>query len=172
MKRARTAVIVCMGLFLILGAGVQTRVQAQEKATPDEIIGKIVAAAETLSKSGEAGLQEFNKSDGPWVWKDTYVFVYNCEQGTIAAHPTSPHLIGKNMSALKDVKGNMFFVQLCEAAKKPKGGWIEYWWPKPGEKEPSRKISYMLQVPNTPYQVGAGIYDDSAGVADLEKGLK
>jgi len=48
-------------------------------------------------------------------------------------------------------------------------GWVEYWWPKPGEKEGSRKISYALKAGNTPYVVGAGIYDDKATIADLEK---
>jgi signal transduction histidine kinase len=81
-------------------------------------------------------------------------------------------MIGKNWTGLKDVKGNLFFVQLCDAAKKAKGDWTEYWWPKPGEREPSRKISLMLQAPNTPYQVGAGIYDETASIEDLRKLLE
>ncbi len=163
------------GLFvlaILMGLALSGYCIAEDKAEPGEIVKKVQDAASVLAKSGEAGLAEFNKTDGPWVWKDTYVFVYNCEQGTIAAHPTSPHLIGKNMTGLKDIKGNLFFGQLCDAARKPKGGWIEYWWPKPGEKEPLRKISFMLQAQGTPYQVGAGIYEDAVSVQDLEKSIQ
>jgi hypothetical protein len=37
----------------------------------------------------------------------------------------------------------------CDAAKKPSGVWIEYWWAKPGEKEGSRKVSYLLSAKGT-----------------------
>jgi signal transduction histidine kinase len=52
--------------------------------------------------------------------------------------------------------------ELCAAAKNPNGGWVEYWWPKPGETEPSRKITFIVQVPGQPYQVTAGLYDETA----------
>ncbi len=58
---------------------------------------------------------------------------------------------------------------LCDAAKKPSGVWVEYWWPKPGEKEDSRKISYYLSAKGTPYMVRAGVYDDKANIAELSK---
>jgi len=54
-------------------------------------------------------------------------------------------------------------------AKKPYGVWIEYWWPKPGEKEGSRKLSYLLSAKGTPYVVCAGIYDDQPSIAELSK---
>ncbi|GEM_PF-1318024 len=149
-----------LGNLLKSTGRVSTHSFSKKKATPGDIVKKLRKAAAYLSLTGESGLAEFNRKHGPWVWKDTYIFVFNCSKGTIAAHPTDPHLIGKNMMGLKDMRGNFFFVQLCESARKPGGDWIEYWWPKPGEKKPSRKISMMIQVPNTPYQVGAGIYID------------
>ncbi|MBF0495002.1 MAG: cache domain-containing protein [Deltaproteobacteria bacterium] len=142
---------------------------AQGTATPQEIVKKVREAAAFLSKSGESGLAEFNKKKSNGVWKDTYIFVYDCEKGTIAAHSQQPGLIGKSLTGLKDVKGNLFFVQLCDAANKPGGAWVEYWWPKPGTKEPSRKISFMLQAGSSPYQVGAGIYDDKMSLDELHK---
>ena len=79
------------------------------------------------------------------------IFVYKRQKGTIAAHPINPDLIGKNSVGLKDIKGNLFFIRLCEAAKESNRDWTQYWWPKPGDKDPSRKVSLMLQVPNTTY---------------------
>jgi len=45
---------------------------------------------------------------------------------------------------------------------KPSGVWTQYWWAKPGQDEPARKLSYHLGVPGTNYTVGAGVYDDKA----------
>ncbi len=153
----------------VIALGLSARTYAQENATPEEIVDMTRKAADFLAQKGEAGIEEFNDPNGRWVWKDSYIMVHNCEKGTVAAHPFKQNMIGKNLMGLKDVKGNLFFVQLCEAAKNPKGDWTEYWWPKPGEKTPSRKISLMRQVPNTPYQVGAGIYDETASIEALRK---
>jgi signal transduction histidine kinase len=160
--------------FVVLGVvisllGFSTLSEGQEKAAAQEVVQKVQAAAKSLSQSGEASLEQFDRKESPWVWKDSYVFVLDCAKGTIAAHPFRPDLIGRDDTELKGTKGAEFFPKLCEAAKTPAGVWVEYWWPKPGEKEGSRKVSYALRVSNTPYIVGAGIYDDKATITELQK---
>jgi cytochrome c len=140
---------------------------AEEKAKPQEVVAKVREAAKFLSTAGEEGVAEFADKNGRWGWKDTYVWVLKCDEMTNAAHPINPKLVGKNLAAMKDVRGNYLFVQLCEAAKNPQGGWIEYWWPKVGERTPSRKITFVLPVEGTPYQVAAGIYDDDISLQEL-----
>ncbi len=144
-------------------------VLAQDKATPQELVSKVREAASVLSKSGEAGLVDFDQKPGPWVWKDTYIFVLDCTKGVMAAHPMKADLIGKPVTALKDIKGNPAFELLCAATQHPSGTWAEYWIPKPGEKEGSRKVSYGFLAAGTPYVVGAGIFDAETALADLEK---
>ena len=46
---------------------------------------------------------------------------------------------------------------------------MEYNFPKPGATQPERKVSYLLAAQGTPYVAGAGIYDATAKVEDLEK---
>ncbi len=164
----------CKKIFVVLGVilialSIPNMSVGQEKATPQEVVQKVQQAANTLSQSGEAGLAQFNQKEGPWVWKDTYIFVFDCAKGMIAAHPMRPDLVGEDAMSLKGTKGKKFFGELCQATTNPSGVWVEYWWPKPGEKEGSRKISYALKAGNTPYVVGAGIYDDKATIADLQK---
>ena len=104
------------------------------------------------------------------MWKDTYIVVHDCDKKVTAAHPIMPELVGRDDMTLKDTKGkNVFPEGWCDAARKPSGVWIEYWWPKPSEKEGSRKISYYLSAEGTPYVVAAGIYDDKATIAELSK---
>ena len=138
---------------------------ADEKATPLEVVEKVVAAEKFLAANSINGIDQFNDPDSEWTWGGTYVFVLDCSSITVAAHPVQPGLIGRDLAGLRDVKGKLFFVELCEASKK--GGWVEYYWPKPGEKEASRKISYMRQVAGSKYQVGAGLYEDILELEEL-----
>jgi hypothetical protein len=166
--RMKHAILAVLGVVLVLLT--TSRVNAgQEKATAEEVVEKVRQAANTLSQSGKAGLAQFDKKESPWVWKDTYIFVFDCVKATIAAHPIRPDLIGKDTTEFRGAKGTEFFPKLCAATKTPSGVWVEYWWPKPGEKHGSRKVSYALKAGDTPYIVGAGIYDDKTPIADLEK---
>jgi len=140
----------------------------QDKATAREVVAKIREAARTLSRTHDS--TPFNRKQGPWVWKDTYVFVVDCDKKVIVAHPIKPELVGQDYTSLKDTKGkNVFPEGWCDEAKKPAGVWVEYWWPKPGQTDGSRKLSYSLAAKGTPYVVGAGIYDDKATIADLSR---
>ena len=169
---ARKAAIV-LGIAALV-AGLARLAAAQEKATPEEIVSKVHDAAKALAKSAateprDATLAPFDQKNGPWVWKNTYIFVVDCGQATIAAHPVNPELINKDATSLLDTQGHPFFWHVCDALKKPNGMWLQYWWPKPGEKQGSRKISYALRAGTTSYVVGAGVYDDKLTIAELEK---
>ncbi|MEY3218932.1 MAG: hypothetical protein RIT27_289 [Pseudomonadota bacterium] len=157
---------ITLSVISVLGL---TGAQAANSATPQEIVAKTQEAARALAKEKDHALVEFNKAVGSkWAWKDTYVFVFDCAADKMTGHPKST-LVGKPVMDLKDKKGNLFFAKLCDAAQKPKGGWVEYWWPKPGSDEGYRKITYTISVPNTTFQVGAGIYDNKISIAELEK---
>ncbi len=126
-------------------------------------------AAQYLAQEGEAGLEAFRTADSEYVWKDSYVVVQDCEEGKAVAHPISPELEGQDIGTLTDETGRVFAQELCQAAQQPQGGWVEYMWPKPGEQEPSRKISYAKAVAGTPYVVLAGVYDEDATVEELQQ---
>jgi hypothetical protein len=163
MKHDKILVVLAVALLVVALPNV-----AVGQATAREVVAKVRRAASTLSTKGD--LAPFNQKQGPWVWKDTYIFVVDCDKKVIAAHPIKPELIGQDYASLKDTKGKNFFPEgWCDAAKKPSGIWIEYSWPKPGEKEGSRKLTYGLSAKGTPYAVGAGIYDDKATIAELSK---
>jgi len=59
---------------------------------------------------------------------------------------------------------------MCDVARNSeKGGWTEYWWNMPDEKEPSRKVTFILPVSGTPYFVAAGIYNDDLSLPELNQ---
>jgi hypothetical protein len=168
MKNRRIfALVVVAALFIVALSSV---VMGQDKATAREVVAKVEQAASTLSKTGD--LSQFNQKQGPWVWKDTYIFVDDCEKKVLAAHPIHPELIGQDFGSIKDTRGKIIYPDpeaFCNAAKTASGTWTEYWWPRPGEKEGSHKISYHLAAKGTRYVVGAGVYDDKATIAEVSK---
>ena len=160
-----------VGLFFSLFC--LSAVAMAEGPTPDEVIAKVHEAAKVLQEQGAEALPQFSDKNNPkWIFKGTYLFVFDANTGITVAHPYKPGLVGKNTMGIRDKKGNMLFMNMADTAKNPKGGWSEYWWPKPGEKTPSRKISYAYRVPGTPYIIGCGIYNDSISVESLNAKLK
>jgi cytochrome c len=152
----------------LLNVALCTVAVGQDKATAKEVVAKVRDAASILSKTGDVA--QFQQKQGPWVWADTYIFIQDCDKKVIAAQPISPERVGQDFMTMKDTKGNgLFQKDFCDAAKEPSGVWSEYWWPKPGQKEGSRKLTYSLSAKGTPYVVSAGIYDDKATIAEVSK---
>ncbi|MES0404289.1 MAG: cache domain-containing protein [Hyphomicrobium sp.] len=155
---------------------------AGETATPQDVIAKVKEAAAYLEKNGKSGLKAFDSADSPFVWKDTYALVFDCAAGLAdVGHPASTTKEQK-IATNKDATGRVIGPELCEAAARPGGGWVEYMWWKPVKaegtkqlayaKKISRKVTYMLNVKGQPYQVGAGVYNDTLTVKDLNALLK
>jgi cytochrome c len=168
--------LILLAGIVCLVAAASAVAAAAEAVTPDEVITKVKAAAAFLSEKGEAGLAQFNDPKGVWSWRDTYVFVFNCEKGLIIGHPDKT-LVGTELASRVDKNGFKYNLALCEEAAKPSGGWVEYWRPtgvvdEKGAAEYRRKVSYMLKVPGQPMEVGAGIYEPTISVDDLNKMLK
>ena len=163
-------------LFCLFVTAVVLPCAAEEVVTPAEVIAKVRAAADFLSQKGEAGLAQFNDPNGPWSWKDTYVFVFDCSKDAIIAHPNK-ELVGTDLASRIDKNGFKYDLALCEEAKKPSGGWVEYWRPsdtldETGNALYRRKVSYMLKVPGREMEVGAGIYEPTLSVDELNKMLE
>jgi len=160
-------IVVVLGAAFLMGV-LPSLAVSQDKATAQEVFAKVKEAANALSKTGD--LAQFNQKQSPWVWKDTYIFVEDCDKNVMAAHPLKPELVGQDSLSIKDTRGKSVLPQgWCDAAKKPSGVWIEYWWAKPGEKEGSRKLTYLLNAKGTPYVIAAGIYDDQTSLAEVSQ---
>ena len=156
------------------GGGAAFQAAQQDHATPQEVVQRVRQAAQDIAKAGEGGLVTYNGKNATSVWKDSYVFVLSCAGGTtmVAANPVRPELKGKLIAQVVTFgprSGEQIGADFCAAGRKPHGGWVEYNFPKPGETQPERKVSYCLAAPGTPYVVVAGLYDPTAKVEDLDK---
>ena len=83
-----------------------------------------------------------------------YVYDYGCLN---IAHGTQKKLQGKNLYDHKDVKGKCVIRELSAAAKKG-GGFVEFYWVKPGSTAEFKKLGYVEPIPGTNYFIGSGVY--------------
>ena len=96
-------------LILLLGLTFAFPVAAQEKATKEEVVAKCKEAAQMVKDKGlEETLMVIADKNGPFVWKDTYVFAIDTEKECNVAHPIRPSLVGKNLMGVKDENGKLF----------------------------------------------------------------
>lgn len=86
-----------------------------------------------------------------------YVFMIDLNANMIM-HPLSQKLNGTYVGEMKDPNGKKLFIEMVQVAKSQGSGFIDYHWPKPGEKEPLPKNSYVKLIPELNWIIGSGIY--------------
>lgn len=85
-----------------------------------------------------------------------YFYVYDSKCVNIA-HAAQKDLQGKNLYDYKDTKVKYVIRALLEAAKKG-GGFVDFYWVKPGSKTEAPKLGYVEPIPGTDYFIGTGVY--------------
>lgn len=149
-------IIVAIGLMICLLA---TSAWSAGSATKEECVIKSHEAAAIINSQGlEAGIKAIANPKGPFVWKDSYVFLMDLN-GKMLAHPFQPELTQQDhVLLLTDPTDKAMFVHFVNLARNSGHGWVEYMWPKPGKRTPSKKLTYIYRVPNQDLFVGAGLY--------------
>jgi len=155
MKRFSMIFGVTLVTFLVFAVG--DLWAAEELATREECVAKTKQAAKLIEEIGlEAALQQMNDLNGPFMWKDSYVFCMD-ETGKVLAHK-SPKLIGFQAKNLKDVNGKLYIQECIDVANTKGEGWVSYMYDKEHGAIQEPKTTYVLKVPGTNVFVGAGFY--------------
>lgn len=86
-----------------------------------------------------------------------YFYVYDNKCFNVA-HAMQKDLEGKDLTNYKDTKGKFVIQELAAAAVKG-GGYVEFYWRKPGDTTREiRKMGYVEPIRGTKYFIGSGIY--------------
>jgi cytochrome c len=124
-----------------------------------EIVAMVEKAAAMFKDKGkDYTLKVIGTQDGPFRQKEMYVYAASLD-GILLAHPVNQNLVGKSQLDLKDAKGKFFGRELLRVAKEQGSGWVEYYWLRHGEKEPTLKKTYVLKVPGEDIAVAGGVYE-------------
>ena len=141
--------------MLVLVAGTAMADDSLEAAVKAVVERGVIMA---VIEGEAAALEAIGDPAGPFVEGDLYLFAGPLSSVTMAAHPYSPHLVGADLNGTEDNHGNFLFVDFVSTASDAGAGWVEYWWPKPGAEEASRKMTYVMKVPGQDLYIGCGYY--------------
>jgi cytochrome c len=138
------------------------KASAKDKPTPEMIVKKVDEACKLLEKEGKDAFPKFKGKDSPFIFAGTYIWIHDMK-GIMQVHPIKYKIEGTSVLTMKDSNGKLFFTEMNNVAREKGYGWISYLWPKPGEKESSKKISYVkyCKAGDLELVVGCGVYDIS-----------
>ncbi|MCF7794017.1 MAG: cache domain-containing protein [Candidatus Cloacimonetes bacterium] len=122
----------------------------------------VIEAVNLLKHEGkEIAFARFNDKADKFIFLNTYVFVKTMA-GVELVNPNSTHLVGKDITDLQDANGKYFVKEELEMLQDRESLWMDYMWPKPGEKEPSKKMVFVKKAETEAETlvVGAGFYLD------------
>jgi len=72
-----------------------------------------------------------------------------------------PYLQGKDMSDVKDIKGNLIVPPMVKIAREKGEGYYSYWWKKnKKDNTPYEKLTYSKDFPQWKMVIGTGVYID------------
>lgn len=116
-------------------------------------------AARHIEKEGKAAFEKFYDPTGPFLVKDTYIFVLDTT-GVELVNPGFRNLEGRNLMDLKDSEGKLLVQEMFQVVEKDSSAWIAYMWPKPGDNRSTQKSTYLRKVPlgDSWVLIGAGVY--------------
>lgn len=120
----------------------------------------VCIGAAVLEFAGDSVLSRFirNSIDPISFYPDSsgYFYVYDFDCVNIA-HARQKELQGQNLYNYTDTRGK-FVIRELSAMAKSGGGFVEYYWIKPGVKGEKQKLGYVEPIPNTNYFIGTGVY--------------
>ena len=156
-------------LLILISLQLASAYTVASEMKPEEVYYKVKEAYFFLSELKQSGITVFNDKNGQFSWKNSYVFILNCETQTFVAHPKTSAFRGISFEHFQDKKGLYFSKKACQNTNSTTGTWIEYWWQKSGEKRLKRRILYMITVPAIHLQVAASIYNVTHSIDELNK---
>lgn len=149
------------GAFQEGNGSLENRVSSGESGlAPERVVSLVDEACRLVEKDGEAGMEALMTPNGRFRFGDTYVWVHDIEENRMLAHPTVPRDAAVNLIYLRDITGKLCFAEFNQVAIERGSGWVEYYWPRPGEIASVLKTTYVKLCRNSGkrYVVACGIY--------------
>ena len=95
--------------------------------------------------------------------ENDYFFGFDTE-GVYFLHGGNPQMEGQKKIDMQDTNGKYIIRELVAAARAG-GGFVDYWFPRAGQKEAEPKLGYAVLFPQWNWVIGTGIYIDDVDQA-------
>ena len=90
---------------------------------------------------------------------EDYLYIY-LGSGINFMHPVRPDFEGKDKREMKDSRGKLLIQEILATAREPGGGFVEFWFPRPGQEKEVPKLGYAQIFAPWDMVIGTGIYID------------
>jgi len=144
---------VLVSLFLLTAGSITWAAEFGTAAEAEALVKKAIAYIKTNEK--EKAFAEISNPKGKFIDRDLYIFVYDLK-GVCVAHGFNQKMIGKDLSAMKDIDGKSYVKERIEIAKTKGHGWQDYKFTDPVSKKIEQKSAYIERLDDL--IVGCGIY--------------
>ncbi|WP_345976149.1 cache domain-containing protein [Sulfurimonas sp. HSL3-7] len=123
------------------------------------VVDAVDSAVKLIEREGIRAFDTLRDRRSQYIYQDTYVFVI-AEDGLELVNAAFPKLEGRNVMEYKDADGNYMVKAFIEVARNKGDGWVNYFWPKPGDVERYQKSTYVRKamVDGKMFVVCAGLY--------------
>ncbi|ADG92939.1 integral membrane sensor signal transduction histidine kinase [Arcobacter nitrofigilis DSM 7299] len=119
------------------------QVNNNKKLSVEELKNQILRYTETI---------RYGKNGYIWIHDTSYF---------LRAHPFRKNSINTYDISLKDAVGSLIIKEFVnKTVKKPNGVFIEYYWQKPENNTPSKKLGFFRLYKKYNWVIGAGLYID------------
>ena len=139
------ASIVAAALAAVLTLSPTALAQQAKFGTPAEAKAMLERAVVAVKADKAKALAMFNKGEGGFKDRDLQPFCFDAKTGELLA-TTVPANLGKNQCEFKDKTGKEFGKEQCTVAVEGKFTEVSYMFPRPGESEPTSKVSFITKV--------------------------
>lgn len=126
--------------------------QQAKYGTAAEAKAMLERAVAAVKADKAKALASFNAGTDGFKDRDLQPFCFNMSDGKLVA-TTNPSLLGTDVKGLKDNSGKVFGEEVYKAAIEGKISEVSYMFPRPGETEPVRKVSFVTVAGD----VGCGV---------------
>ena len=108
----------CVIAFCLIVSLLTVNAWAEVSATKEECVIKSHEAAAMINSKGlDAAIKAISDTKGPFVWKDSYVFLMDLD-GRMLAHPFKPELTKKDhVLLITDPTNKALFVHFVNLAR-------------------------------------------------------
>jgi signal transduction histidine kinase len=123
------------------------------------VVDIVTTAVGEIEKRGDAAFSLLRDPKGPFLVKDTYVFVFDMN-GVELVNPAFPNLEGQTLLDMQDSHGKYLIREMLDLVRREGQGWVDHMWPKPGDSVPTQKSSYVSKamIDDRWVVVGCGAY--------------
>lgn len=130
------------------------------------VVDMVQHAVGEVERMGVQAFAWMRDPAGPWMVKDSHVFVTDLD-GVAILEPEFPMLEGMKLIDQPDAGGTPFYREMVRVVSETGEGWVDYLWQRPGEGGIRRKSAYvqLARIGANRYLVGCGVFLPGAPAA-------